>query len=80
CNTGHKDAKGHPAETVRAVLPERPPDPIIQQEFHLISGQLGTMVGLYESADDELCSWTLDGQPIRPKGVASTAAVRRAHH
>lgn len=79
CNSGHKAAKGHPTATVATVSPVRPPDLIIQDEFHLISGPLGTMVGLYESAVDELCSWTLDGQSIRPKVVASTATVRRAH-
>jgi hypothetical protein len=36
------------------------------------------MVGLYESAVDELCSWEVDGKKVRPKVVASTATIRRA--
>ena len=55
-----------------------PPDLIIQDELHLISGPLGTIVGLYESALEELCSVKLGDKVIRPKIVASTATVRRA--
>ncbi len=78
CGTGHRARSPHPTAKVKVARAVRPPDLIIQDEFHLISGPLGTMVGLYESAVDELCTWTLGDVSVRPKVVASTATVRRA--
>ena len=78
CGSGHRATRSHPVASVKPIRAIRPPDLIIQDEFHLISGPLGTMVGLYETAVDELSSWTLDGAKVRPKVVASTATVRRA--
>lgn len=51
-----------------------PPDLVIQDELHLISGPLGTVAGTYEAAFDLLFS---AGGAV-PKVIGSTATIRRA--
>jgi hypothetical protein len=55
--------------------PHRPPSLVIQDELHLLTGPLGTTVGLYEAAVLGLCR-APDG--TGPKVVASTATIRRS--
>jgi len=52
----------------------RPPELIIQDELHLISGALGSIVGLYEVAIDSI----LASLKVYPKYVASTATIKNA--
>lgn len=75
----HNAAGLHPAAHVRPTGRLRPPDLIIQDELHLITGALGTTVGLFEVAIDTLTAWrTGTSEPCQPLIIASSATVRNA--
>ena len=65
------------AETV-ACKPFYPPELIIQDELHLITGPLGTIYGGYETVVEEMCCIEKNGKKIRPKYIVSTATIRNA--
>lgn len=65
------------AETV-VCKPFYPPELIIQDELHLITGPLGTIYGGYETVVEEMCCIERNGKKIRPKYIVSTATIRNA--
>lgn len=74
----HRASGNLPASTVTECKPFYPPELIVQDELHLITGPLGTIYGGYETVIEEMCSIERDGKKIRPKYVVSTATIKNA--
>ena len=63
---------------IEASKPFYPPQLIIQDELHLISGPLGTIYGGYETIIEDMCCLEKNGKKIHPKYVVSTATIKNA--
>jgi hypothetical protein len=78
---GQKHSGSHHGKqkvSVHGIKPFFPPELIVQDELHLITGPLGTIYGAYEAAIEELCTIELNGNTILPKYIVSTATIRNA--
>ena len=58
--------------------PFYPPELIVQDELHLITGPLGTIYGGYETIIEELSVGTTQQGKYKPKYVVSTATIKNA--
>ena len=75
----HNATDNLPAAKVVKIKPFAPPELIVQDELHLITGPLGTIYGAYETIIHDLCSYEMDGNKVLPKYVVSTATIKNAH-
>lgn len=74
----HNKTANLPASTPIPVRKFLPPELIIQDELHLITGPLGTIYGAYETIIEDMCTYQNHGKKIRPKYVVSTATIKNA--
>lgn len=74
----HKKTAELPTSRLTDIKPFLPPELIIQDELHLITGPLGTVYGAYETIIEDLCSYSIRDKKIKPKYVVSTATIKNA--
>jgi hypothetical protein len=73
----HNKTKTLPAAQIFKAKPFYPPELIVQDELHLITGPLGTIYGAYETVIEDLCTINKNGK-ILPKYIVSTATIKNA--
>lgn len=69
-----------PKATVYECKPFYPPELIIQDELHLITGPLGTIYGGFETIIEDMCCVEKNGKKIKPKYIVSTATIKNAQY
>ncbi|PGW76578.1 DISARM system helicase DrmA [Bacillus cereus] len=74
----HESSHRNPKADVHKVKPFYPPELIIQDELHLITGPLGTIYGGYETIVEELSIAKGNGIRLCPKYIAATATIKNA--
>lgn len=74
----HNRTEELPTSILTPIKPFLPPELIIQDELHLITGPLGTIYGAYETIIEDLCTYSAAGKKIKPKYVVSTATIKNA--
>lgn len=74
----HNRTEELPSSTLTQIRPFLPPELIIQDELHLITGPLGTIYGAYETVIEDLSSYYIGTKKIKPKYVVSTATIKNA--
>ena len=74
----HNKSKTLPASQTVGTKPFYPPELIVQDELHLITGPLGTIYGAYETVVEDMCAIDKDGKRLLPKYIVSTATIKNA--
>lgn len=74
----HSSRHNNPTAKVISVKEFYPPELIIQDELHLITGPLGTIFGLYETSVENLSTALVNGNIYPPKYIAATATINNA--